>query len=152
MADNDFLGTGLKFPISINPATGRASTSSGSQSVKESIYLILQTSLEERIARPWFGSNLDYYAFMDVNYTNLNMMVREITDLILKQEPRIDSVDVTPESDLDNGRLIIKIDYWLANQHNPDSLVFPFYLNVQEETKEPEVSFDEAGNVVNEEE
>ena len=143
MDNLEYLGTGLKFPIEVNPATGRVNASSGSDSVRESIYLILMTNRKELLARPDFGSNLDYYTFMDVNYTNVNMMIRELTETILTQEPRIDNIEITPEPDLDNGRLIMKIDYWLAGQHNPDSLVFPFYLDVTEETVEDTDTFDE---------
>ena len=34
------------------------------KSVKESIYLILMTRRTERLTRPFFGSNIDSYAFM----------------------------------------------------------------------------------------
>ena len=58
MADSRVLGTGAKFPLQVDPATGRIMTVSGNRSVKESIYLILMTQLTERIVRPDFGSDI----------------------------------------------------------------------------------------------
>ena len=37
------LGSGMKFPPQINPATGRFEVVSGQASVKESVYIILMT-------------------------------------------------------------------------------------------------------------
>lgn len=141
MNEESYLGTGMKFPIQINPATGRIEASSGLQSVKESIYIILTTARNERLARPYFGANLDQYTFMDVNYMTLNMLIRDLTQIILTQEPRVESVEINPEPDLDNGRLILNIDYYVAGDYSMDSIVYPFYLNI--DTGEDVVEIDE---------
>ena len=94
MPDNSFLGAGMKFPPQINPATGRFVISSQAESVKESVYLILMTQKSERLVRPGFGSRIMSYTFMDTNLTALNMMIRELEDQILSQEPRIGNVDI----------------------------------------------------------
>ena len=137
MADKKFLGSGMNFPLQVNPATGRVSTSSAESSVKESIYLILMTAISERLARPSFGTNLNQYMFMDINQTTLNIMTRDLHTRILSQEPRVDQIEVLPHPDLDNGRLIVEINYYLAGSHQPGSLVFPFYLRV-DDTPAPE--------------
>ena len=67
MPGDNFLGTGMKFPPQINPATGRFAVSSEEESVKESVYLILMTQKTERFLRPEFGSDLMSYTFMDIN-------------------------------------------------------------------------------------
>lgn len=140
MPDKQFLGTGMKFPPQINQATGRFMTSSAEESVKESIYLILMTQRTERVLRPNFGSNLMQYTFMDVNVTSISMMTRNITNLILTQEPRVGNVDVTVDPDIRDGRMIVNIDYVIRDSNVRDNLVFPFYLNaaVEEEEYEPE--------------
>ena len=140
MDDQSFLGTGMKFPIQVNPATGRIESSLGLQSVKESIYIILSTARSERFARPYFGASLEQYTFMDINYMTINMLIRDLTQTILTQEPRVTSVQINPEPDLDNGRLILNIDYWVADDYSMDSIVYPFYLNIDtgEEVVEPD--------------
>ncbi len=138
MAGRDYLGVGMKFPPQIDPATGRVMTVSEDRSVKESIYLILMTRKTERLVRPWFGSQIDNYAFMDTGYTVLTMMSRELRTLIIEQEPRLSDVNIDIEPQLDNGRLIINIGFEVAGSYTRDSLVFPYYLEnaVEEEADE----------------
>lgn len=129
--DKAYLGSGLKFPIQVNRATGRAVMSHAEQSVKESVYIILMTQKGERFARRDFGSRLLSYTFMDTSVTRINMMAREVERTILEQEPRISDVDVDVEPRLDKGCLIVNINYVIAADHRRGSLVFPFYLNVE---------------------
>lgn len=130
--DKSYLGSGLKFPIQVNKATGRAVLSHAEQNVKESIYIILMTQKGERFARSDFGSRLLSYTFMDTSITRINMMAREIERTILEQEPRVSDVDVDVEPKLDKGCLIVNINYTIAADHTNGSIVFPFYLNIEE--------------------
>lgn len=140
MPEQKFLGAGMKFPPQINKATGRFVVSSEEESVKESVYLILMTQQTERFLRPEFGSNLMSYTFMDINMTSVNMMIRDLTEQILKQEPRVQDVEITTDSQVKEGCLLVNIDYIVRSSHVRDSLVFPFYLNAaaEEEAYEPE--------------
>lgn len=140
-----FLGTGVAFPPQVDPATGRFKMSSGSQSVRESIYLILMTQVTERLTRPGFGSDTASYIFMDVSLTELTIMRRDLTETILDQEPRVRDVDITTEMQEQQGYILINIDYILRENNIRGNLVFPFYLNVEpapteeEEYYEPDV-------------
>lgn len=136
MNEKAFLGKGLKFPIQINKVTGRFVTVSEEMSVKESIYIILMTQKGERFTRREFGSNILEYTFMDISITRMNMMARELEDTLLSQEPRISSVDVDIEPQLDKGCLIINIGYTITEENVRDNLVFPFYLNLETEVEE----------------
>lgn len=141
----DFLGSGMKFPPKINPATGRFEVSTGAASVKESIYLILMTQKTERWIRPEFGSSLMNYTFMDTNTTVLNMMAREIAGDLMRQEPRISDVDIKIDAKSKPGCLVIYIGYRIRETNVMDNLVFPFYLNTtwEEEEQETPVSVTE---------
>ncbi|MCR4909364.1 MAG: GPW/gp25 family protein [Lachnospiraceae bacterium] len=148
MADNAFLGTGMKFPPQIDKATGRFVTVSGNQTVKESIYLILMTQKTERLARPDFGSEIMSYTFMDTGVTMLSIMRRSLTQTILAQEPRISDVDVTTEFHDREGMILINIAYTVAATNTRDNLVFPFYLNsgeLPEETVEEDFIMPDEG-------
>ncbi len=138
MADKAFLGQGMKFPPQINKATGRFVTASEEQSVRESIYLILMTQRGERPLRPYFGSNLMSYTFMDMNLTKINIMIRTLKEQILNQEPRIEDLKITPSPESRNGRVIFDIEYTVSATNTRDNLVFPFYLNQEPETQEGE--------------
>lgn len=138
MASKQYLGSGMKFPPQINPATGRFMVSSEEESVKESIYLILMTQKTERFLRPDFGSTLMSYTFMDINITSINMMIRTLTEQILSQEPRIRNVDITADSETRQGCLLVNIEYTIIESNVRDNLVFPFYLNAVIEDEENE--------------
>ncbi len=128
-----FLGTGMKFPPQIDSGTGRFAISSGGQSVKESVYLILMTNRGERWLEPAFGSHLMSYTFMDTSVTMLSMLSDNIRNMILSQEPRISDVDVEIDAESKEGCLIIFINYTLAATNTQDNMVFPFYLNAVRE-------------------
>ena len=136
MAERKFLGTGLKFPPEIDRATGRFKTVSGEESVKESIYLILMTQRSERFVRPFFGSDIMSYTFMDTGETMLSIFRRNITQTILEQEPRVSDVAVTTEIAERQGMVIVSINYIVSDTNKRDNLVFPFYLNTGEDTGE----------------
>ncbi|MFG6367621.1 MAG: GPW/gp25 family protein [Lachnospiraceae bacterium] len=133
MENNTFLGSGFKFPLQVNPATGRIVMVDGIQSVRESVYMILMTQKGERFTRENFGSKLLSYTFMDTSITRMNIMANEIEQTLLEQEPRISNVEVTIKPELDRGCLIVDIRYTITQNYTEDSLVFPFYLNAEGE-------------------
>ena len=83
MDNKMFLGTGIHFPPSVNPGTGRFLTSTAEQSVKESVYLILMTQRGERWLLPDFGSDLMSYTFMDTSATMLNLLANDLRTTLL---------------------------------------------------------------------
>lgn len=123
------LGQSMKFPPQVDPATGRFAVSSGRDSVRESLYLILMTSLGERIMSPNFGTSMMSYTFMDTSLTMLNMFTTELKNSILEQETRIADVDIEVDAQSKDGALIINVNYYLVGSDFMDNLVFPFYLN-----------------------
>ena len=132
----EFLGSGMKFPPQINPATGRFEVAKGETSIKESVYLILMTQKSERWIRPEFGSSLMNYTFMDTSATMLNVMARDVASDLMSQEPRLADVNVRIDSSSKPGCLIIYIDYLVRQTNVRDNLVFPFYLDTTWEDKE----------------
>jgi phage baseplate assembly protein W len=133
--EQDFLGSGMKFPPQANKATGRFGVAAGTQSVKESVYLILMTAIGERPLAPGFGSRLAQYAFMDVTLTNITMMKNDVSRMILAQEPRIAEVDIDIDPEAKDDCLIINIAYRLAETNSVDNFVFPFYLRAASEAE-----------------
>lgn len=133
MENSAFLGAGMRFPPQIDPGTGRFAVSSGERSVKEAVYLILMTARGERWLEPGFGSSMASYAFMDTSPTMLRMLSDELQELLLDQEPRLGSVDVEIDPEVQNGCLVISIQYTVAATSSVENLVFPFYLNAARE-------------------
>ena len=121
-----YLGTGFKFPPSVDPGTGRFLTSSGEQSVKESVYLILMTQQGERWLLPGFGSNLMSFTFMDTSVTMLNVLSNNLRTILLEQEPRISDVDIDIDPEVRDGWLVVNIQYPVSAPNTRDTCVFPF--------------------------
>ena len=143
MPDTGFLGTGASFPFAVNPATGRVEISEGKQSVKESIFIILKTTLGERIMRSEFGTNLNSYTFMELNPTTLQMLRRELINQITRCEPRVDDIDFTADNSQE-GVILFNLTYTVREDNTPENLVFPFYL---ESGTEPEGEGSESGEI-----
>ena len=137
MAEEKFLGTGMKFPPQINPTTGRFTCSSGKESIKESVYLILMTQRTERFMRPEFGSQVMSYVFAQTDATMLNLMAHEIAADIQRNEPRIEQVNINMDQNSKPGCLFINVDYTIRGENIRENMVFPFYLG-EEPQKESE--------------
>lgn len=140
MSSKSFLGTGMKFPPQIDPGTGRFSLSSGAQSVRESVYLILMTQHGERWLEPEFGSRILSYTFLDISPTTVTLLTNELRALLLEQEPRISDVQVELDPETREGCLIFNLSYTITETNTRDNLVFPFYLNPGEEETDGGVS------------
>lgn len=127
--NNDFLGTGVKFPVGVDKTTGKFKMSSNEEDIKESIYIILMTQRGERLLLPNFGSNINDYVFEVMDQTNLTLMANGVKTSIANYEKRIRDLDVSVEIDKDNNnKLILNIKYKVAQSNAIGNLVFPFYL------------------------
>ena len=121
-----FLGTGCKFPIQVDEATGRVMTSRYEEDIQEAIRIIVMTGKGERVMRPDFGCGLREYLFQGLDYETVTQMRAEIEEALTGWEPRITDVevDVIP----DDGKMLIRVSYVVRSTNNPFNLVFPYYL------------------------
>ena len=129
MADTrSFLGTGLRFPVTVGPHGGLA-LSSGERSVTESIWLILSTAPGERVMRPDFGCGIQTLVFAPNTAATQAEVAHHVQDALLRFEPRIDVLDVrvSSQGDLSNV-LLVAIDYALRDTNAINNLVYPFYI------------------------
>lgn len=125
-----FLGRGFRFPVQVDPATGRMMTSEYEEDIEEAIYLILMTRKGERVRNPEFGCGIHEFTFGTTDFTTLKEMERKVEEALALWEPRIRDVDVTVSLDQEaEGKLKIEISYVIRTTNNPYNLVFPFYLN-----------------------
>ena len=130
MNPKQFLGTGIKFPVQIDKASGRMMTSSYEEDIKEAIWIILMTKKGERIRNPEFGCGIYEYVFETLDYQTLKRMQRSVEEALLLWEPRIINVEVTVTvPNAQEGMVNIEIAYVVRATNNPFNLVFPFYIN-----------------------
>jgi Phage baseplate assembly protein W len=91
------MSRGIAFPPRIGP-DGRVAWSSGAQNVRESIRIILKTSLQERIMRPSFGGGVEQFLY-ESNTLSTRTQIEERTQRALARwEPRAAVEDVSAET------------------------------------------------------
>lgn len=124
-----FLGKGFQFPPRVDATTGRFIMSEGEEDIKEAIFLILKTRLEERPMCPDFGCDIENYVF-DLPDSRAERGIEDaVITALTKWEPRIDNVQVTINQDrMQEGIILIEIGYTVRKNNNAVNLVFPYYL------------------------
>ena len=131
--DRDFLGKGLRFPVSIN-LNGGVSSSALEENVRQCIFIILGTAPGERINRPSFGCQIHDLMFAPNNDLTAARAEIYCEEAIYKFEPRVEQVACRAAPNVDEpNRLDIRIEYVIAGKNDKRNLVFPFYLHTEEQ-------------------
>jgi uncharacterized protein len=132
--EKDFLGKGLRFPVSIN-LNGGVSTSKLEENVRQSLFVILGTAPGERLHRPAFGCRIHDLMFAPNNAMTAARAEVYCEEAIYKFEPRVEKVLCAAAANADEpNRLDIRIEYVIAGKNDQKrNLVFPFYLKTEEE-------------------
>ncbi len=86
--EGKLLGRGINFPPKIN-ANGRWAWSSGTDNIQQSIKLILQTELSERLMLPNFGSGLKKMLFQPNTVKTHSLIEEMIVNALTRWERRI---------------------------------------------------------------
>lgn len=126
----DFLGRGWAFPPAFFAGGAEVELVSGEEDIRQSLQLLLTTSLNERIMHADFGCELTRFLFEEIDQSLLNDLRGTISDALLKHEGRIrvDEIDIQDQG-TDSGLLLISITYTVRTTNNRYNLVYPFYLN-----------------------
>jgi uncharacterized protein len=131
--ERDFLGKGLRFPVSVN-LNGGVSSSALEENVRQSIFIILGTAPGERLNRPDFGCRIHDLMFAPNNDITAALAEVYCEEALYKFEPRLEQLIVRAAANGDQpNRLDIRIEYIIAGKNDKRNLVFPFYLRNDEE-------------------
>jgi len=125
-----FLGTGWSFPPTFSRALGGVAMVSDDVDIRESLWVLLSTSLGERVMLPTYGCELRQMVFRGINTTLTRQLQDYVQQAILYWEPRItvESVTVQQTASLE-GQLTIDIAYVITQTNTRSNLVYPFYLD-----------------------
>ncbi len=122
------MGRGLRFPLQIDPKTGKFAMVSAEEDIREAIGIILRTVQGERVMRPDFGSNVLDYTFSSSSDSQRQSLAFDLQELLSYQEPRIDDVEVKcSETDELEGAIIVEVSYRVRSTNNRYNHVYPFY-------------------------
>ena len=130
---NSFLGKGWAFPPSFSKSSGTVEMVTDEEDIRQSLHILLSTSLGERVMQPGYGCNLDDYVFEGLNSTTIGYIKERVANSILYYEPRIvvERIEVTSAGSADNleGRFLIELTYSIPGTNSRFNYVYDFYKN-----------------------
>lgn len=133
MADQNenksFLGRGWSFPPTFI-TTGNIGVKmvENEEDIRQSLEILMSTSLGERTMLPEYGCDLHAYLFESINNSKMHFLKELIRTAIIKYEPRILLHDVIiDESEYLDGIIKINLDYSIETSNTRFNLVFPYY-------------------------
>ena len=130
---NSFLGTGWSFPPTFNRNSGTVEMVSDEEDIRQSLNILLSTSLGERVMQPKYGCNLNDYVFEGLSSSTIGYIKERVANSILYYEPRIiaEKIDVTADdsSDLLEGRFTISVEYSIPGTNSRFNYVYDYYQN-----------------------
>jgi phage baseplate assembly protein W len=128
-----FLGSGLSFPLRVD-AMGHLELVSADQDIRQSIAIILGTRPGERVMRPEFGCQVNDLIFEPRDAILVGKVRSSVMRALARWEPRIEVIDVRPILDSESdGGILVTIDYLIKATHDQRSIVYPFFIEAQEE-------------------
>lgn len=128
-----FLGSGLNFPLRTD-ARGQLTLVTGKTDIEQAIRIILSTRPGERVMRPTFGCQANDLLFEPRSSTTISLLQEYVHDALRIWEPRIEviQVDVTT-SEAEPGALIAEVVYQIKATHDTRSIVYPFFIEEEQE-------------------
>ena len=130
--DPSFLGTGWTFPPAFDKDSASVEMVSDVEDIRQSLQILLSTSLGERVMLPDYGCNLRDFQFEPVNNTFLGFIEDLVRRAILFFEPRIEVENITitepADSILLEGKLSIEVEFRVQESNSRSNFVYDFYL------------------------
>jgi uncharacterized protein len=128
--DEQFLGKGWGFPVSFGNQGRTVAMAQAEEDIRQSLAILLSTSVGERVLRPTFGWKRDALMFEPLSTSFGSYLAREIETAILFFESRIELNRVNFEAPPGQaGLVLIKLDYTVRTTNTRTNLVYPFYVD-----------------------
>ncbi|WP_026950729.1 GPW/gp25 family protein [Algoriphagus mannitolivorans] len=123
---NTFLGRGWGFPVEFNQNSRQVLLAENEEDIRQSLIILLNTTIGERVLRPEYGCNMEDLLFEALNVTTATMITNRIKRAILFHEPRIKTDDIDLRPDYQEGRVEVLISYTIISTNNRKNLVYPY--------------------------
>jgi phage baseplate assembly protein W len=124
-----FLGTGWAFPPEFNRTAATVNMVSDEEDIRQSLRILLTTSIGERCLQPSYGCDLRGHLFEPLDATTRAFLTELLRTAILHHEPRIDLEKIIVSKRVDEGVLDIELVYVVRSTNSRFNYVFPFYLD-----------------------
>lgn len=124
-----FLGQGWSFPPTFTRSGNTLELVKAEEDIKQSLYILLSTTMGERVMRSDFGANLMQQVFEPMDAGFKPFVTSIISDAITLYEPRInlDGVDVFVDNE--EGRIELTVNFTVISSNSRANIVYPYYLN-----------------------
>ena len=127
--ENNYLGSGWSFPVTFTAGNYQLNLSSYESNINDSIDIILQTRMGDRILEPRFGTGLQQFIFRKMDESLKGEIADVVKMSLLHNEPRITVKEVEVEfPDVRKGLVSICIKYVYNQTNTRHNYVFPFHL------------------------
>jgi phage baseplate assembly protein W len=134
-AEKSFLGRGWSFPPTFHYDQVEIMMVSDEEDIRQSLNILLSTTIGERFLQPEFGCNLETYLFEPVNATVETSIKLTVTQALRMYEPRIRLESVKLDTGLlHEGRLDIAVTYTIIATNTRYNFVYPFYTKEANKT------------------
>jgi uncharacterized protein len=131
------LGAGVAFPFTVDNL-GAIALAHEEDDVAQAIGIILSTAPGERSMRPEFGCAAHDCVFESINAWTLGQVEHAVRVALDRWEPRIEVTAVDFDlAGVDEGLLLVRVEYRLRATNSVRNLVHPFYLIPDEERPAP---------------
>lgn len=122
-----YLGTGWSFPPTFLKTAQGVQLVSAEEDIRQSLHILLTTSLGERVMQPTYGCNLHDLMFETLSPTVASNIKELIRTAILYHEPRIRLNQLTLTPDPNQGVVLITVEFTIISTNSRFSFVYPFY-------------------------
>ncbi len=130
--EKSFLGRGWAFPPSFG-VDNSVEMVSNIEDIRQSLTILFNTHLGERILQPEYGCALHKFQFEPITPALLGYLRDLVENAILYHEPRIEAEKVTIseayKQDAFEGRLIITVEFSIRQTNSRFNFVYDYYLN-----------------------
>ncbi|MBN7809920.1 GPW/gp25 family protein [Algoriphagus sp. H41] len=123
---NTFLGRGWAFPVTFLPEASQVNLVENEEDIRQSLIILLNTTIGERVLRPDYGANMEDLLFEALNVTTATMITNRIKRAILFHEPRVKVEEIDMRPDFQEGRVEVLISYFIISTNNRQNLVYPY--------------------------
>lgn len=123
---NTFLGRGWAFPVTFLPGSKQVAMVENEEDIRQSLIILLNTTIGERVLRPEYGANMEDLLFETLNVTTATMITNRIKRAILFHEPRVKVEEIDMRPDFQEGRIEVLISYFIISTNNRQNLVYPY--------------------------
>lgn len=123
---NTYLGRGWAWPVSFQEEVAQVALAENEEDIRQSLIILLNTSIGERVLRPEYGANMEDLLFESLNVTTATLISNRIKRAILFHEPRIRVIQVDLRPDYQAGRIDVLVEYLILATNNRRNLVYPY--------------------------